>query len=44
MADGELFRGPDENSGPAVLGREPILLPKMRKDAANKVRDALDID
>lgn len=38
----KLFRSPDENSGPALAGREPILLPDQRKKAARKVKDALD--
>lgn len=44
MAEGDLFRTPDENSGPAVLDREPILLPKARKNVARKVKDTLDLD
>jgi hypothetical protein len=38
MAD-KLVREPDERSGPAVLDREPILLPEQRKEAVNRVRD-----
>lgn len=39
MADQNLFRAPDENSGPAVLGREPVVLPEARKNAMDRVRD-----
>ena len=41
MAD-QLIREPDERSGPALAGREPILLPEQRKKAAERVRQALN--
>jgi len=42
MLDGNKIREPDENSGPALLGREPVVLPDERKEAANRVKDRLD--
>lgn len=42
MPDRRLFRSPDEMSGPAVMDREPILLPEARKEAVGAVKDALD--
>lgn len=42
MANDDLFRAPDDRSGPAVLDREPILLPEQRKNAVRKIRDAVD--
>lgn len=39
--EGRLFREPDERSGPALMGREPILLTDMRKEMADKVRERL---
>lgn len=44
MADTDLFSEPSENSGPAVLDREPIVLPKMRKNFVNKAKDTLGMD
>lgn len=41
MADNELFREPDENTGPAVLNREPMLLPEQRKKAVEKSREQM---
>lgn len=41
MAD-KLFREPDERSGPAVLGREPVVLPEKRKELAAKGMKKLD--
>lgn len=38
-----LLRAPDENSGPALMGREPVLLPEQRKEFARSVRDKLDM-
>lgn len=42
MPDGDLVRRPDERSGPAVLDREPILLPRARRRMVDRVKDALD--
>lgn len=42
MANSDLFRAPDDRSGPAALDREPIVLPEQRKNAVNRIRDALD--
>lgn len=39
MPDSNLFRSPDENSGPAVLDREPIVLPQQRKKAIRRIKD-----
>lgn len=33
------FRKPDENSGPAIADREPVVLPDERKKAAEKVKE-----
>lgn len=41
MAD-ELFREPDERSGPAILNREPVLLPEQRKRVARRVREMVN--
>lgn len=41
MPDGDmnLIRSPDERSGPAILDREPILLPEQRKRLVDRIRD-----
>lgn len=38
----KLVSEPSENSGPAVLNREPVLLPEQRKKAARRVKRMLD--
>lgn len=40
--DMDLVSEPDENSGPAVLGRDPILLPRQRKEAVERGKQAVD--
>lgn len=43
MADNRLFTRPNlDRSGPAALGREPIVLPDVRRKAVNRVKNALD--
>lgn len=42
MLDGDKVSEPDENSGPAILGREPVFFPEEREEAANIVRDKID--
>jgi hypothetical protein len=37
-----LFRKPDKRSGPAVLDREPVILPDARKDARERVRRMME--
>lgn len=39
--DQELLRSPDEDSGPAFLDREPVVLPEQRKQFVNRVRERL---
>lgn len=43
MPDGnpELFREPDRRSGPAVLGRDPIVLTGPRKEAVRRAKNLL---
>lgn len=43
MANGNnrLVRKPDSRSGPAVLDREPVVLPEQRKRVADRLKDAL---
>lgn len=36
----DLIREPDEDSGPAVLDREPVVLPEQRKNIADKGKEA----
>lgn len=36
---GDLFRMPDSRSGPAILDREPVVLPSARRKLARKVRN-----
>jgi len=36
MPDDSLIREPDENSGPAIFNREPIILPEQRKEVVEK--------
>lgn len=38
----KLFRPPDEQSGPAFLDREPVVLPEQRKSFVQRVRDSLE--
>lgn len=42
MFDGEKIREPDENSGPALFGREPVVFPDERKEMASRVREKVD--
>lgn len=42
MANKDLFREPDENSGPALLDREPIVLPEQRKNVASELKKLKD--
>lgn len=44
MPDKRLLRKPDERSGPALMDREPILLPEHRKDAAKEMRRRLNLE
>lgn len=37
-----LFRQPDERSGPAILDREPVILPDARKEARDRVREMME--
>lgn len=39
MPDSNLFSEPSENSGPALLGREPVVLPEQRKELADRIKD-----
>lgn len=38
----KFFSAPDERSGPALLDREPVILPEQRKKLARRVREALN--
>ena len=38
MADDSLIREPDEDTGPALMNREPILFPEQRKKAVQEGR------
>lgn len=42
MFDGDLISEPDENSGPAILGREPVVLPDQRKEAARNLQERME--
>jgi len=42
MPQRKLVSQPDQNSGPALLGREPILFPQQRKKAADRVKSAIN--
>ena len=39
---GRLFREPDEDSGPALLDREPVILPEERKEVAERVKSVVN--
>lgn len=41
MADNDLFREPDDKTGPAVMGREPMILPEERKEMSEKMKAKL---
>lgn len=38
----KLVSEPSENSGPAMLDREPVILPEQRKEATRRVKRMLD--
>jgi hypothetical protein len=42
MADNDLFSDDDEENGPALFDREPIVLAEERKNAVERVRSFFD--
>ena len=40
----DIIREPDENSGPALADREPILFPEQRKQIVDEIKDRLDME
>lgn len=39
--DSKILRAPDERTGPALLDREPVILPEQRKQLVRRVREQL---
>lgn len=42
MPGDKLIDTESENKGPAILDRNPVVLPKQRKKAADKIKDWMD--
>lgn len=42
MVDDDILRTPDERTGLALRGKEPILFPKQRKELADSVKKSID--
>lgn len=38
----KLFREPDENTGPAFMGKEPMVLPEHRKKMVQNMKNAVN--